>query len=437
MTAQIPVAKGSWFLGQLADRKRLGADFYGEMARRHGDVCALQLGQWKFVLVSNPALVAEVLRVRPDRYSKGDGFATLRNVLGDGLFFSEGARWKRQRRMVQPTFHRANLGAAADGMTRCIRDALPVFDEAVRTGRPLDLHHEMTSLTLDIAAQTLFGATITAEVRDRIGASVEALSQGINERLFSVFQGLPLWVPLRMNRTIRGAVSALDEIVYGLIDARSGATSAQDLLGDLLAARDPETGEALSRNEIRDQVMTFFLAGHETSASAITWAWKLLLDHPDAAAQVRAEADKQATQFTTAVFQEAIRLYPPGWTFTRQAVTDDTLGGFAIPAGTNLMFCPYAMHRDPRFWPDPNAFRPERFPLASPEERAAYLPFGSGPRACIGGQFATMEATRVLTELARRYEFTEVPGAPITVSPLVTLRPHPGVAVYVTARGAR
>jgi cytochrome P450 len=420
-----------WLTGALPDRIVLGADFYAEMARRHGDVASFRLGTWKMVLLSHPDLVDHVLRDRPGAYSKGELFGDVRVLLGDGLFFSEGARWRQQRRTLQPSFHPRRLDGIAPIMRRCVLSALPAFEAAARTGAPLDLYAQVTRITLDIAAQTLFGAALPLAARDRIGALVEEISRLLDQRMFSMLQVLPMWVPLRMNRRTRAAVAALDAIVYELVDARApGADEGTDLLGALLAARDPETGSGLDRTALRDQVMTFFLAGHETTASALAWCLKLLCEHPEVSDKVRAEVDGAEEQtelpYTMSAFKEALRLYPPGWTLTRQALEDDIIGGHPVPRGTNLIVCPYALQRDPRFWDEPLAFRPERFPLDA-ARRKAWLPFGSGPRACIGGQFAMTEAAIVLSELMRRYRFELEPGVPITAAPLVTLRPTPGV----------
>ena len=441
----LPRARGGLLLGVLSERLRLGADFYGEMAARHGDVCSFRLAAWEIVLVSRPDLVHSILKERAGNYRKGSFFDTMRLVLGDGLFFSEGESWRRQRSVLQPAFHRARLAALVPAMQGCLERALPRFDAAARSGAVLDLHGEMVRLTLDVAARTLFGAALDDRLRDAIGEAVDGLSRLINQRMFSMFQGLPLWVPLAMNLRTRALVRALDALVVPIIEERVRRPHAapSDLLDALLLARDDSGAPAFSPGDLRDQVMTFLLAGHETTASGLSWTFKLLCENPDSYQRLLAEAAAwphaaapdaaalEALPVCKAVFSEALRLYPPGWTLARQAVEEDDLNGHYIPAGANLIVCPYALHRDRRWFDDPLAFRPERFPLQG-DAKLAYLPFGAGARACIGAQLATLESVLVLAQLGRRYRFTLDAATPITLAPLVTLRPMPGVPVRVT-----
>lgn len=449
----LPPTVGRGLTGALADRMRLGAEFYGDLARRHGDVVPFRIGRWRAVLLSHPDAIAHVLRQRPHGFSKGDVFDTLRVLLGDGLLVSHGDAWRRQRRIVQPAFHPTRIAGIVPAVHRWVARLGQDLDRDAGSGQPVDLHAHMTRLTLDIAAETLFGAALDPAVVARIGALTESLASLLERRLFSAVP-VPTWVPTPLNLRIRQVIVELDRTVYAIIDARvtaPGPDSAPDLLGALLAARDAD-GAPLSREELRGQVMTFFMAGHETTASALSWCWHLLGAHPDAAARVRAEADlalpadgslpagaddvARLLPEACAVIHEALRLYPPGWTLTRRGLGDEVIAGYAVPAGTDLLICPYALHRDPRFWPDPAAFRPERFtagPL-DPRTRAAFLPFGAGPRACIGGAFAMTEAALVLAWLSQRYTFTPAPGASVTVAPLISLRPSPGVFATVRAR---
>ncbi len=425
----VPTERGRWLTGALDERVRLGPDFYAEMARRHGDVCAFKLAGWKLYLVSAPRLVHSVLKEKASNYCKGSFFDPIRLLLGDGLFFSEGSRWRRQRTLMQPSFHRARLGALEPVLRGCAQASAQRFERAAKTGGQIDLRHEMVRLTLDVAARTLFGAELDGAQRDRIGECVDALSWLIDRRMFSLLQGLPVWVPLPMNLRLKALARELDDVVLPIIEARRRCPRPEprDLLDALLLERQADGSPALSAQELRDQVMTLLMAGHETTASALTWLWVLLTEHEDVYARVRSEAaSSHAGELALgrAVFSEAMRLYPPGWTFARQALADDELGGFALPAGANLVICPYALHRDRRFFEAPERFDPARFPLKG-EARLAYLPFGAGARACIGAQLAVLEAMAALSALASRFVFRRVDREPVKVEPLVTLRPGP------------
>lgn len=441
MTVSLPVPRPASTLltGALPERRRLGAEFYGEMARLHGDVAEFRLGTWSFVLLSHPRAIRHVLQEHPTRYSKGDLFDSLRFLLGDGLFFSEGAEWRAQRRTVRPSFHPTNLGRLVPLMRECLDEALPALDHAATHGASVDLYALMSRFALDVTCRSLFGNTLSSTTRARVGALVEELAELIDTRMFSVFQSLPMWVPLPFNLRILAVVRELDSIVLECIERRRTDPSPHtDILGTLLAARDPETGAGLSAVEIRDQVMTFFMAGYETTASALSWMLASLAEHPEWAERVRSESlacppidgmgALRRLPVTTSVFQETLRLYPPGWTFVRQSVCDDVVDGYEIPRGTDVLICPYALHRDPRFWSEPMRFDPERFPLTA-EQRSAYIPFGAGPRACIGGQLSMLQGAVVSSVLMQRYRFTL--AQKVEAAPLVTLRPDGGVQAFV------
>jgi cytochrome P450 len=441
----IPKVSGSWLTGSLPARRRLGERFYGAMAVEHGDLVELRLATWRFVLVSHPDGVRHLLQHHPQRYSKGSLFGSLRVALGDGLFFAEGAAWRRQRRVLQPAFHPSGLAPLIPAVHAALERVHGALDDAVITGATADLHSLMTRLALDVISRALFGRGLTVEDADRLATWITQLAELLDARTFSlVAQALPLSFPIPLHTRIARTLSELDAWIGARIqdrhaDIARGAPPGDDLLGTLLTARDPETGDALRPGEVRDQIMTLFLAGHETSASALAWCFALLCDHPTEADAVRDEvraADLASVeglrrlQRVDRAFSEALRLYPPGWTLTRQALEDDVVLGERIPAGTNLVICPYALHRDPRFWDTPDAFRPDRFPLQA-EQRHAYLPFGAGPRACIGGWFATVEATLTLADLLARYRFEPAWTAPLRAEPSITLRPAGGVPVRV------
>ena len=433
MTRAIPVAQGGRLLGQLRMRQRLGPEFYGALAGQYGDVVSFRFGPVRLVAITHPDGLHAVLRERPDRYDKqGSLFSGLASLLGNGLFFSEGTTWRSQRRMLQPGFHPKRTEALRPGMEQQTATLLPELDRAARQGTVVPLYTLMTTLSLRIVANALFGSLLDPAGAQQIAERVLRIGTLIDARVFSPLEALPEWVPLRSRRHLRRAVAELDEQVLQLVAERRAGPPQDDLLGALLTARDDQ-GNPLDAKAIRDQVMTFFLTGHETTGNALAWTMALLLAHPDVQDAV---AGHDGEAHAAAAMQEAMRLYPPGWTLSRRAKVDDELQGFHVPAGTELMLCPYAVHRDPRFFDEPLAFKPERFPLA-PEQKRAYLPFGSGPRACIGAGFAMQEGVVALTTLLSRYRFSPVSAGLPGIDPAVTLRPVGGVLGTVELRSGR
>lgn len=430
--------------GDLPERLRLGADFYGAMARERGDVARIRLGTWSFVLLSHPDAIAHVLQKHPERYAKGETLDDLRSVLGSGLFFADGERWRDQRRMLQPSFRPGALVDMLPQMGEAVDAVLPRLEEAASSGQPCPIHAVATELTLDFTTRALFGSSLPADERRRIGELVTALAEQIDARMFSVLGALPLWVPLPVNTRILRSVRALDAIVQQLVSRRraEGTGALGDLLDALLDASDAD-GEPLSDAAVRDQVMTFFLTAHETTASALAWTVQLLAEHPEWLDRIAAEAEEHGPPTSlgsirtldvhTRVFRESLRLYPPGWTLARVATEDDVIDGQPIAAGTHVMICPYALHRDARFWTNPEHFDPDRFPLDR-AQREAWIPFGAGPRACIGGQLSTLLGVRFLSAVGSRFRFETVARPRAVAS--VTLRPEPSMRVRVRLRSS-
>ena len=362
------------------------------------------------VLVRHPDLIREVLVDRNDDVTKARGLRLAQTILGHGLLTSEPPRHTRQRRLVLPAFHRGRLEGYGRTMVALARA------EADRwTGSPpFDAAEAMNRLALAIAGETLFGADVLSDagrvsgaVRDAMGA-FDGAQYPLADRL--------TWLPTRANRASKRARATLDRLVYGMIAERrrDPAAAHADLLGMLLDARDDEGG-AMTDEEVRDEVMTLLLAGHETTAVALAWTWALLAQHPDAEARLWAEVDALGAPpsfddlgrltYTRQVFAESMRLYPPAWTVGREAARDTALGGHALPRGTTILFAPLHLHRDRRFWDDPEAFRPERFAsdARAGRHKFAYLPFSAGRRGCIGEQFAWAEGTLVLATIAQRW----------------------------------
>ncbi|HWE95577.1 MAG TPA: cytochrome P450 [Tepidisphaeraceae bacterium] len=435
----------------LAWSRRDPLGFLSDAARRFGPVFRHQLGPWVFHLVSQPEHVRHVLQDNYRNYPRSWLYRFARLVGGDGLVTSEGDVWRRQRRMVQPAFHPSRVGPLASLMTRATADMLDRWEGLEKSGEPMDVVTEMAGLTLRIVGKTLLGVELAGET-DGVAGGAAVMGPAVVEALkyldhrFSHLLAPPVWVPTPRNRRFKAAMRTLDRVVYGIIDARRRmGEDTGDLLSMLLAARDEETGEAMTQRELRDQVMTFIGAGHETTAVALAWAVYLLSQHPEVAERMGEEveralcgrvpgiADVPNLPFTRMVFEETLRLYPPVYAVARDVVADDAIGGFRIPAGSTVILCPYVTHRLPGVWEDPTRFDPDRF---SPERsvgrpRFAWFPFLGGPHHCVGNEFATMEATLVLAMIAQRFRLRLAPGARVEIGPMVSLRPRWGVPVIV------
>ncbi len=416
--------------------------------RTFGDVVCTRAVPFRSLFLAHPDHIKHVLQDNARNYVKGIVIARLKVVIGDGLFTSEGDFWRRQRRLSQPAFHRDHLAGFATTMTETTAAMLDRWAARARTGTPFDVSAEMSGLTLGIVGRALFSRVLDAHADD-VGQALTAALAILNERAIR-FLPSPIWWPSATNRRLRRAIAVLDRVVYDIIETRRRtATQPRDLLAMLLLARDEETGAGMTDRQLRDEVMTFLLAGHETTAVALTWTWYLLDRHPAVAERLRAEVaaalgtrtptvdDLPRLGYARMVVEEAMRLYPPVWGFTRQAIDEDRVGGFTIPKRSVVTISPYVTHRHPSYWHDPERFDPERF---TPERirsrpRFAYLPFSGGPRLCIGNEFALMEAQLVLAMTVQRYRLRLVPGTRVEAESRLTLRPRGGLPMTVSATG--
>ena len=393
-------------------------------------------------LLRHPDLVRAVLVDRNADVTKARGLRLAATVLGRGLLTSEPPQHTRARRLVLPAFHHARLRAYGREMT-----ALAAAEaERWTAGEPFDLAASMNRLALAIAGRTLFGAD-TAGVGGRVAAALDNAFAGFDAAQFPFADKLT-WLPTRANRRTRRARAVLDRLVYGLIRQRRAAGTAgrEDLLSLLLDARDEDTGEAMTDEEVRDEALTLLLAGHETTAVGLAWTWALLAGAPDAEAALHAEADALGADPTfdslrqlavaRATFAEGLRLRPPAWVVGRQAACDTDLGGLAVRRGDTVLFAPLFLHRDPRFWEAPERFDPGRFApdRARDRHKFAYVPFSAGRRGCIGEQFAWAEGTLVLSVIARRWRLRLAGPAPEPHGS-VTLRPGGPVWTVAERRG--
>ena len=402
-----------------------------------------------FVLVNEPSFIEHVLLENHRNYSKGRLTRdALEPALGKGLLTSEGDRWRRQRRMASPGFHKQRVAHMAGAMARLARRRVEGWRICSRNGQPLDIAREIPSLTMEIVGRTLFSMDMT-DASDELARAMTTVVASFGTLNPLDILGAPAWVPRFRSRRARSALARLDRAIYGIIAERRGARKApDDLLGLLLAARDGKTGADIGDTELRDEVATFFAAGHETTALALAWTLYLLSRHPTVEEKLHAEVDGvpgdgeaavvdvESLPYTRMVVEESMRLFPPAFCIQRVPLEDDEVGGHCIPAGSFVTISPYVTHRNPRLWEDPLRFDPERFtPERTGERHAfAYLPFGGGPRQCIGNGFAMLEACVVLATIARAYRLRMVPGHCVEAQGWITLRPRYGLRMTLEPR---
>jgi cytochrome P450 len=445
-TRAAPGPRGHLLLGSLPDAQRDPIQLFMSAFRDYGDVVRFRFGPMVAHLVSSPAGVNHVLAENNKNYGKQTrGYKNLRYVLGNGLLTSEGELWKRQRRIAQPAFHRQRIGSFAQAMVRASEDAAAGLE--ARRGQVVDVAAEMVRLTLRIVGETLLGHD-PSDAADQVGSALAFLLHTANLRTSRILD-LPPFLPTAKNMRFRRALATLDGVVLGMIaERRKNPGDRGDLLSMLMEARDAETGEAMDDRQLRDEAMTIFLAGHETTANALTWSRLHVSRYPAALRELRAELaqvlggrsptleDLPRLRFTRMVLEESLRLYPPAWIIGRSATEADEIGGYLIPARSIVFVSPYVVHRHPRLWEDPEGFDPQRFSAEKTLPKGAYFPFGGGPRLCIGNTFAMMEAQLVLATLLQRVRLELEPGHPVALEPSITLRPRHGMRMAVRSATA-
>jgi enediyne biosynthesis protein E7 len=404
-----------------------------EYFARFGDiyrVFAPGRGVYNYV-INHPDDIKHVLLSNHRNYTKGEGMDRVKILLGNGIMTSEGDLWRRQRRMMQPSFHRRVI----DRFSRLIHEVNEKFAERwasrAASGEPINLTDDVSELTLEIVLRSIFGTDL------------ERLERKMGANPFEV-------VAKEQNRDLKFAFRfrSLTKLVAELIERRRREPEESvDFLGMFMAARDRDNLTAMSDKELIDEVLTLIVAGHETTAAALTWTWYLVSQHPDTAAQLQSEADRttdhilgldaaESLAFTHQVLQEALRLYPPGWLFTRRTFAADELGGFPVAARTDVFISPYTLHRHPAFWSEPEQFQPQRFAGVDAKERHrfAYIPFSVGPRHCIGENMAMFEMLVHVNRMSRRFRLTRVGDEPIELEAQINLRPRSNLMMLVEPR---
>ena len=441
-----PGPSGLPILGMLPAVRRDPTGVFMRAAHRFGDVVYFKIGPRRGYLISNPADVRHVLQDNARNYHKSPLYEKLRMSLGNGLLTSEDDFWLRQRRIAQPAFHRQRIAELAGVMAQAARETADQWQTIAADGRPVDVADEMMRFTRTVVLRALLGGDLGP-----FASAIDPAWVVINEYVGNSFWALGIAERFQRAKARRFQEARLvlrQAVEHVINERRRTPTDSADLLSMLMGARDEQTGERMTDEQLRVEVTTFLLAGQETTSLALTWTWYLVSQYPavqqrleqelDAVLHGRAPeyADLAELPYTRMFVDEALRLYPPAWGFSRQALADDTLGGFALPRGWLAFVIPYVLHRLPAYWKDPETFDPERF---SPERGAdrpkfVYLPFGAGPRQCIGHQFALIEAQLSVATLAQRYRLQLVKGHRVEAWPLITLRPRYGMPMVIERR---
>jgi cytochrome P450 len=419
--------------------------FLEKLFRDYGDVFCVRILSLRICVVAHPEGIKHVLQDNHRNYRKSFDYKILARLLGQGLVTSEGSLWLSQRRLMQPMFHRQKIAGFGALMAECTLEMLDRWQERAERREPFDVVPEMMRLTLQIVGRALLSMDLTAQA-GVIGQNMTIANERFGDMGLSAF--VP-WLPTPGDLRFRKAARALREIVLDIIaERRREGRDHGDLLSMLLAVRDEETGEGMKDEQLRDEVLTLILAGHETTATALSWTWYLLSQNPEAEHKLHAELDQVLggraasvtdlpnLNYTGMVVDEAMRLYPAVWAVGREAIANDEIMGCRVPKGSNLLLSQWLVHHHRAFWENPNNFEPERFSSerTSGRPRYAFFPFGGGPRMCIGNLFALTEAQIVLATVAQRYRLRVPPDHPIELQPLVTLRPRYGMKVLLEQR---
>jgi cytochrome P450 len=439
-----PGPKRKPLLGNLLDFRRNPPDFLLNAANQHGEVVYIKLGPQDVFLVNSPDLIKDVLVTNHKNFIKSRGLQMAKRFLGEGMLTSEGEFHRRQRRLAQPAFHRQRIANYADAMVTYGVKLRDRWDD----GETLDVSQEMMRVTLSIVGKTLFDAEVASEASE-IGDALTAILK-MFERITNPFAAIIARLPLPSNARMEKARQRLDETIYRIInERRKSNVDRGDLLSMLLIAQDEEgDGSGMTDKQVRDESLTLFLAGHETTANALTWTWFLLSQNAEVEAKFHEEIDTllgarlptfedvAKLRYTEKVFAESMRLYPPAWTLGRQVLNDYQLGPYIIPKGAIILMSPYVMHHTARYYPEPFRFDPERWTEEAREARPkfSYFPFGGGPRVCIGEQFAWMEGVLLLATIAQHWRMRLAESQVVKPQAMVTLRPKYGMRMTLERR---
>ncbi len=445
----LPPAPTGYLLFQLPKLQHQPIEYLGHLWREYGDLVRMPIMPgFTLFFAAHPDHAEHILSTHEDQYKKPDFFLKPMGLIqGQGLFTSEGEVWLKHRRLMQPAFHHKQLVYLHNVMLSCVQSLIMEWEEKPE-GAVIDIAAEMMRLTLKIVSLALFSVDISDE-SNQLGQALRTALEYVYYRLTNPL-ALPIWIPTSQNLNFRQAKQTLDQVVLEIVQSRrQDPTDRYDLLAMLLAAQDEETGEGMSDRQLHNEVITLINAGHETTATTLAWTWYLLGTHPDVMARLQDEAETvlhgdsptfeqlPQLQYTRRVFDESLRLCPPGLGFApRVALEDDEIQGYFIPKGAIFNIAFYFTLRHPEFWENPEQFDPDRFLPEKVTQRPkfAYLPFGAGSHTCIGKNFALMESTLILSAIAQRFAIELVPNQPIEIDPRFTLRPKHGIKVTVRKR---
>lgn len=415
---------------------------FTKLLRRYGDVVRLNLGPTDICLIGSPEHAHYVLKEHADNFQKsGTVWERVGLMFGRGLVAVEGSFWRKQRRMLQPQFSRQQIHSLIPLMASAIDEELARWSPLAERRAALDVYRGMAHVTMNVLLRTMFGTTIDDAQMDSIHVNVAVAIRTLGLRI--LLNAFPEWLPLPGDRRFRAAVEAIDRTVLGIIEERRRSDGRPDLLDLLLCARDEAGGSGMDDQQLRDEVIALLVGGHETTASALAWAFYLLCRHPEAARKLRAEVeevlggrppeaeDLSRLPFTRNVIQESLRLYSPAWMTFRTTQKEDAIGGHRIPKGAVVVVVYHAIHRDPAHWDDPLAFVPERFlpERFTKKQRDAYLPFGTGGHQCIGNHFALVETALTLAMVTQRYRMELVSDREVKPLAHTTLQPQEEIRV--------
>lgn len=440
---ELPGPEGNSLVGNLVQLGQDPLGFLTECASQYGDIIPLRLGLTPACLITNPDYIEQVLKDR-DSFIKGKGLRALRSLLGEGLLTNEGDSWFRQRRLAQPVFQQKRISGYGKTMVEYAEQMVNSWQD----GQTRDIHEDMMRLTLNIVMKTIFNQDVSEGEAQDIANAVDVALDWFESKRKQGFLILE-WFPRPENIRYKNAIQQLDKSVYSIINQRrSSGTNPGDLLSMLMEARDEDDNTQMSDKQLRDELITLIIAGHETTSNTLSWTWMLLAQYPEVRTKLLEEidtvlegrtptvADLPRLRYADLVIKESMRLYPAVPTFGREAVKDYEIDGYTIPAGCAIMISQWVMHRHPKYFENPEVFQPERWEndLEKRLTRGVYIPFGDGPRICIGKGFALMEAVLLLVTIAQKYQLSLVPDFPIVPQASITLRPEHGLKMVVTQR---
>ena len=444
-----PGPHGYPIIGNLPQMLANPLQFLTNAVREYGDVVHLgAMGPQQLYLVAHPNHLKYILQENSRNYIKGENFQAIKLVIGDGLVVKEGESWRRERHLMQPSFHRQKVGTLVNLMTKNIAQMLDNWSN-IDSDKPLDIFAEMMQLAQTILLESLLSIDSKDEI-NKLNQAWDNAYEYLSSQLWAVLK-LPLWIPTPKNRRFQQAMQTLDATIYRIIrERRKSIKPPDDLLSMLMDAYDQESGQGMSDEQLRDEIMTIFTGGFETSAAVLAWTWHLLSQNPRVEYQLQEEIsrvldgrtptleDLPSLKYTRMILEESMRLYPGAWVFTRTNLESDQIGDYQIPAHSLIMVSPYVTHHLPSFWENPEEFNPERFTQeqAAKRPRYAYLPFGGGSRQCIGEIFAMTEMQLIVAMIAQRYRLHSVPGHPVEEEPMFTLRPRHGILMTLEPQEA-